>query len=119
MLKHQNIIKRLDHLQDNNIIEYFKYENMKDKEHKFCTLYKNNTKCHDMENLNCYLCACPHFRVTSSKSYCAIDSKDGGFVKDKNGFIHQDCSNCTIPHEDIFIKNNFSKNWALVMKDVI
>lgn len=44
------------------IIEYFRFENMVKNEPDFCPLYKDNKKCHDMEDLNCYLCACPHFR---------------------------------------------------------
>ncbi len=32
--------------------------------------------------------------------------------------IHHDCSNCTIPHKEKFIKKNFSKDWFEIMKDV-
>ncbi len=35
---------------------------MVEKENDFCLLYKDNKKCHDYEDLNCYLCACPYFR---------------------------------------------------------
>ena len=84
---------------------------MKIKEKDFCPLYDKNKKCHDIENLNCYLCGCPYFRVGKKRSWCSIDAKDG--------YIHQNCSNCTIPHKIQFIKNNFDKNWKNIMKETI
>ncbi|MDB2405689.1 hypothetical protein N9W00_02010, partial [Arcobacteraceae bacterium] len=66
--KHKEIIEKISHLSDEQIIEYFSFENMKVNEPDFCVLYKQNKQCHDMENLNCYLCACPNFRVGKSSS---------------------------------------------------
>ena len=60
--KHKEIVDRLSHLSDNELIEYFRYENMVKNEPDFCPLYEDNKRCHNMENLNCYLCACPNFR---------------------------------------------------------
>ena len=51
------------------IIEYFKYDNMKKNEPDFCPLYNLNKKCHEMEDLNCYLCACSYFRFNDKGSY--------------------------------------------------
>lgn len=59
---HKNVMKKLTNKSIDEIIEYFKFENMVKNEPDFCPLYKDNKKCHDMENLNCYLCACPNFR---------------------------------------------------------
>ncbi|MCK5293773.1 MAG: hypothetical protein KAJ49_03905 [Arcobacteraceae bacterium] len=118
-LKHKNIINKLSHLSDDEIIEYFDFDNMVKKEPNFCPLYKENKKCHDIKKLNCYLCACPLFRLNKTKSYCKIDSKYGSSKKGKDGFIHQNCSNCTIPHKIPYIKKNFSKDWSFLMKDVI
>lgn len=112
--KHKAIVDKLSHLSDDEIIEYFDYENLKSKEPEFCPLFKDNKKCHHMENINCYLCACPNFRVDKTKSFCAIDSKDGGSIE-HNGFIHQDCSKCTVPHKKDYIKRNFSRNWREIM----
>jgi len=125
--KHQNIMKKLTHLSDDDVIAYFRFENMVEKEPDFCPLYKENKKCHEMEELNCYLCACPHFRFDDeglSKeggkvlySICSIESKDGGqFVSDDA--IHQDCSGCTVPHHDAYIKKHFSRDWFSIMRKV-
>jgi hypothetical protein len=125
--KHQNIMRKLEHLNDTEVIEYFRFENMVEKEPDFCFLYKDNKKCHEMEELNCYLCACPNFRFNDegfSKegsqvlySTCSIDSKDGAqFVSD--AAIHQDCSGCTVPHHEAYIKKHFKRDWFEVMQSV-
>lgn len=113
--KHAKILDELTKLSDDEIIEYFSFENMVVSEPDFCPLYKDNKKCHEMENLNCYLCACPNFRVGESSSTCAINSKDGVSIKASNGFVHQDCSKCTVPHKVEYIKKNFSRNWFEIM----
>ena len=113
--KHQQLLKKLSHLDDEELINYFDFENMVVKEPDFCLLYKENKKCHDMENLNCYFCACPNFRVEEKQSSCAIKSKDGGSIQAPDGFIHQDCSKCTVPHSVEYIKANFTRNWLGAM----
>ncbi len=90
---------------------------MKIKEKDFCVLYAKDKKCHDMEKLNCYLCACPNFRVDSKSSTCNINSVYGGSIEGKDGFIHQDCSKCTVPHKVDFIKENFSRDWNKIMSN--
>jgi Zn-finger protein len=115
--KHKQIVDKLlkqDYSKD-KIINYFDYENMILKEPYFCPLFRENKKCHDLENHNCYLCGCPNFRLEKTKSYCSIDSKDGGSLVGKNGFIHQDCSNCTVPHNKDFIKQHFNLKWKTIM----
>ena len=125
--KHKKIVDRLvtNGLNKQMIIEYFDFENMKEKERNFCPLYAQNKKCHDMQKLNCYLCACPNFRFSDAGikrvdkkmqySYCNIKSKDGrlGVYGDK---IHQDCSHCTIPHTQEYISQHFDLNWTKIMK---
>ena len=109
--KHQKIVQKCINFSNDAIVEYFRYDNMVQKEVDFCPLYKDNKKCHDIEDLNCYLCGCSNFRLTNIKSYCDIDSKDG--------FIHQDCSACTIPHKEDFIKLNFNRSWEKMMGSVL
>ena len=125
--KHQNIMKKLEGLSDDEVIAYFKFENMVEKEPDFCLLYKEHKKCHEMEDLNCYLCACPHFRFDDeglSKegdqvlySTCSIESKDGAQFISEDA-IHQDCSGCTVPHHEAYIRKHFSRDWFSIMRKV-
>jgi Zn-finger protein len=117
-IKHKNIINRLAKLSDHEVIEYFDFENMVKNEPNFCPLYKENTKCHDIEKLNCYFCACPFFRLETNRSFCVIDSKFGGSFKSPDGFSHQDCSKCDIPHKEKYIKDNFTREWGEAMRFV-
>ena len=86
------------------ILDYFDYNNMIIRHKDFCLLYKDNKKCHDIENLNCYLCACPYFVFNdytpirnNEYSICKVDSKFSKIFEfeDKK---HCDCSDCIIPH---------------------
>ncbi len=125
--KHAAIMQKLTHLSDDEVIAYFRFENMRINEPDFCPLYAENKKCHDMEDLNCYLCACPNFRFDdagfkevedrSLKSYCTIDSKDGDVFKTDDA-IHQNCSGCTVPHHEAYIKKHFKRNWFEIMEKV-
>ena len=122
--KHRKIIKKLQHLSEDELIHYFRFENMVKMEPGFCPLYAKHEKCHDMEGLNCYLCACPNFRFDDEGirkvgertlfSYCSIDAKDGRqFFSGKA--IHQDCSGCTLPHQEAYIRKHFSRDWEHIM----
>jgi hypothetical protein len=93
----------------------------------FCPLYAKNQKCHDIEELNCYLCACPNFRFNDNGfetiknktlfSKCSINSKDGTKFESDTA-IHQNCSGCIVPHNKKYIKENFSRDWFEIMKSV-
>ena len=123
--KHSTIVSKLEHLSDEELIRYFRFENMVKMEPEFCPLYKTATKCHDMEDLNCYLCACPNFQFDDTGlkqvgdktlfSTCAIDAKEGKqFISDQA--IHHDCSGCIIPHKEAYIREHFSRDWREIMK---
>ena len=124
--KHNIIVQKLlkNGLEKEQIIDYFDFDNMLQKEPDFCPLYADNKKCHDMEKLNCYLCACPNFRFKdegfekledkTKYSFCDIDSKDGrvGVYGDS---IHQDCSKCSVPHHKAYVSKNFDLDWKKIM----
>ncbi len=122
--KHKAIVDRLTHLSDDEVIAYFDFDNMVKKEPDFCPLYKENKKCHDTKELNCYLCACPNFRFDDESakkqedktlfSLCAIDSKDGSQYVGEEA-IHQNCSGCLVPHSVTYIKKHFSRDWLAIM----
>ncbi len=119
--KHKKIVDKLlaKGYNKEEIIDYFCWDNLSKKEIDFCPLFKDNKKCHDIQKLNCYLCACPNFRFDdnafSIKSHCHIDSKDGKQAT-YNGIIHQDCSACTVPHHKAYIEKHFDLDWHKIMK---
>lgn len=124
--KHQKIVEKLlaKGLTQEQIIDYFEYENMAKEEIDFCPLYKMGKKCHDMEKLNCYLCGCPNFRFNDNGldtynsmkilSHCDIHN---GSTIGRGGTIHQDCSKCTVPHHKAYVSKNFDFDWKKVMKE--
>jgi len=125
--KHKKIIKKLSHLSDAELIEYFRFDNMVKNEPNFCPLYEQNKKCHENKELNCYFCACPNFRfndegfkeVDGKKlfSTCSIDSKDGSQYIFEDA-IHQNCAGCFVPHSEKYIKKNFTRDWFNAMNQV-
>ena len=128
--KHRHIIQKLKEqgLSQNEIIHYFIFENMVEKEPDFCLLYANKQKCHKLKYLNCYMCACPHFRFNDEgieqkegvlvKSLCSIDSKKASrFMYE--GVEHLDCSKCSVPHTKAFIQKHFDEAWHKIMKSCV
>ncbi len=119
-LKHKQIVDRLvaQGYTQEHIVEYFRWENIKETDVDFCPLFAKNEKCHDMEDLNCYLCGCPNFRFDDDapviKSSCSVNSKNGSTIE-VNGIIHQDCSGCLLPHKERFIHKYFDLDWKKVM----
>ncbi|MDQ1264487.1 MAG: hypothetical protein QG559_1488 [Campylobacterota bacterium] len=125
--KHKKIVDKLLALgyDEDRIIEYFDYDNMAKEEIDFCPLYKEGKKCHDMKELNCYLCGCPNFRFNDKGlgeynnfkilSECEINN---GTKFASGGFIHQSCSKCSVPHHRAYVKKHFDTDWKKIMKEV-
>jgi len=125
--KHRAIMEKLTHLGDEEVIEYFRFENMVKNEPEFCPLYAENKKCHDTPELNCYLCACPNFRFNDTGfsveegktlfSTCSIESPDGDRYVSESA-IHQNCAGCIVPHRESYIRKLFDRDWFSIMEDV-
>lgn len=125
--KHRAIMAKLAHLSDAEVLEYFRFENMVVHESDFCPLYTDRKKCHDTEELNCYLCACPHFRFKDAGfsidggkilySICSIESPDGDRCE-SGGAIHQNCAGCLVPHRESTLRRVFARDWFAIMKGV-
>jgi len=124
--KHKTIVDKLvkQGFSEDEIIEYFDFDNMVKKENNFCPLYAKNKKCHDMKELNCYLCACPHFRFDDDgldayndvKILSKCEINNGAKIK-SGEVIHHNCSTCSVPHHKKFIKKNFSLDWRKIMSE--
>ena len=118
--KRSNLITELAK-QDYNIeqiINYFDFDNMVANQPTYCGLYASSTKCHNIDKLNCFFCGCPHFTYKDEGtiqpngrtlySSCNINAIKGSeFITD--GAVHQDCSNCEIPHRPNFAHINAPK----------
>ncbi len=124
--KHADILEGLSHLSKGEVIEYFSFDNMKIKHPDFCPLYSKDQKCHNIADLNCYFCACMHFRFDDNGirmkqnktvySYCGIESKNSARFETQDS-IHNDCSNCKVPHKAHVVKKYFDRDWKKAMKD--
>ncbi|WP_457608577.1 hypothetical protein [Nitratifractor sp.] len=122
--RHRRIVESLEGCSEEEIVAYFDYENMRRKHPEFCPLYEKGQKCHDLEDLNCYLCACPHFRFCDEGlereeekilySRCAIEARQGHRFETDEA-IHQDCSGCPLPHLSGFIHLHFDRDWGRIM----
>ena len=126
--KHKKIVEKLkvQGMDEWDIVQYFIFDNMVEKEPDFCELYVSNTKCHEMYELNCYMCGCPHFRFYQTPrqqddvlfhSVCSINSKRGK-QSFSNNEVHQDCSGCTVPHGEDYVLRNFDHEWEKMMENV-
>lgn len=117
--KDEHITKIMDIVRENSslpvheLIDVFDYNNMKAQYPTFCPLYQADTKCHDMDDLNCLFCACPYFRFSDKKplgttmagdsimSECTVNSRfRNSFTVDN--IVQCDCSECTVPHTKEF-----------------
>lgn len=126
-IKHQTIMQKLTDLCDDEVIEYFRFENMLIAEPDFCPLYAEGKKCHDIASLNCYLCACPHFvfdddglyhdKGHTTYSKCSIDSKKATLFTSDTA-THLDCSACILPHNEKYVKKHFSRDWLEAIGNV-
>ncbi len=124
--KHKVILDKLikNNLSKDEIIDYFDFDNMVKEENDFCPLYKDNKKCHDIKELNCYLCACPNFRFNDAGIKTYNDKKilseceiNNGAKFAGDGVVHQDCSSCTVPHHKAYVRKNFDLDWKNVMTE--
>jgi len=131
-MQQSKVSKIVSRLPKDEVIDYFNWDNMVKYEPDFCPLYKTKSKCHELEDLNCLFCACPHFRhsdrtplfyngAVKVMSICSLGSKKASlFVVDNTG--HCNCSDCVVPHKNVkvlwskFKPQNFSHNMSLIEK---
>jgi Zn-finger protein len=62
-----------------------------------CVCYRQNKKCHNIEELNCLFCYCPNYIRTIKEGACKIESPKGKYIDNHEGKIW-DCSDCDFPH---------------------
>ncbi|MDD5192421.1 MAG: cysteine-rich small domain-containing protein [Candidatus Nanoarchaeia archaeon] len=74
---------------------------IRSKEHpEKCKCYQTQIPCHDLENLNCFLCGCPEYLSESPTGGCNLNSNLGEYIpydKSPEGKLWA-CDGCTYPH---------------------
>ncbi len=97
------------------ILNYFRFSNMKHHHKDFCRMFQKDQVCHPIEedSLYCYACNCPFYNLNQSPyiqedciyiGSCDKESKKAQFIPYKaisnegNHILILDCSNCHIPH---------------------
>lgn len=79
------------------ILDEFDFENRKEKNKFECPCYRGE-KCHEIEDLNCFLCYCPEYDNSLEEGGCRINNPKGKFFE-KDGTKIWDCSDCEHPHK--------------------
>lgn len=119
--KKEQRLRELGNFDVYTIAEKFSYKIMQKEYKDFCKLYEKNETCHnlDVKNFNCYACYCPYYEeeITINEESglykigtCKVKSKFGYYKNSqtrderKKEYLILSCSNCTVPHRDIFIK---------------
>ncbi len=83
------------------IIEETSFRVRSEKHPEKCPYYSKGTPCHPgVEDLNCFLCACPNYDSEKLEGGCRAKSRKGKFHYHSNlpeGRVW-DCSDCEINH---------------------
>jgi len=87
------------------IVSEHRFEVRSKKNPDECPCYTSGV-CHDMPDLNCFLCYCPNYDTETAVGGCKINHPDGKWyynelLPDKKIF---DCSDCTYPHSEVMVK---------------
>jgi Zn-finger protein len=82
----------------NRLIEEWDFERRRKFNPDECKCYQRNKKCHDLEDLNCLFCYCPHYDLSVEEGKCKINSPKGKYFENSKG-KRLDCSNCDFPHK--------------------
>ena len=87
------------------------FKNRSKRDPSQCPYYQKEPPqpCHDIEDLNCFLCACPNYNSNILKGGCNINSKKGGYNNLPEGKVW-DCSNCKINHTPKEVEEYLLKN---------
>src|SRR4030042_811398 len=97
-----------------DIIEAMSFDRRSKRNPEKCTYYQENPprQCHEIDGLNCLLCACPNYNSKDLEGGCRINSKNGKWTYHPNlpaGRLW-DCSDCRINHSEKEIEKYLTKN---------
>jgi len=85
------------------IVNEFDYEKRR-KEHPHECPCNSSEPCHNLEELNCFLCFCPWYESEKPEGGCKVGNPLGrGHYFERGGHSTSDriwdCSDCTYPHK--------------------
>lgn len=109
--------KTLINIRIEKILEEYSFEKRKDNNLEECPCYISKKPCHETEGLNCLLCYCPAYDLSTEQGGCTIGNpqKKGYFLEHDSfpsGKIW-DCSNCDYPHREENIKVYLEKIFGI------
>ena len=98
------------------LVDYYSFENLSILFPDKCVCYQSRKPCHDIEELNCFLCYCPNYLNDIKGGGCKIHSSKGKWFYHKELPIGQiwDCSDCIIPHTKESAKEYLLKQFAVL-----
>ena len=94
------------------IIEHTSFRKRSQRDKSECPYYEKEEPCHETEDLNCLLCACPNYESEGEKGGCKINSPKGKIHKHQNlpqGEVW-DCNGCSINHSPDEVRTWLEKN---------
>ena len=78
-----------------------------------CPYYAQEKPCHDIKDLNCFLCVCPEYHSDMDEGGCRINNQSGKwhspYPYSKSGKVW-DCSDCSFPHFQAHIEQYLRQN---------
>jgi Zn-finger protein len=92
------LAKKILEKRTNDLVEEYDFEKRKKTHPEECICYKENKKCHDIENLNCFFCFCPNYNMETEEGKCKMSCQDGKYINTMKGKIF-DCSACKTFHK--------------------
>lgn len=87
----------------NKLIEEWDFERRKESNSEECICYKQDKKCHNIEDLNCLFCFCPYYNTQLAEGKCNITSPMARYIDNHDGKI-LDCGDCDLMHRKENIK---------------
>ena len=85
----------------------------------YCPYIKKKEPCHpNVEDLNCFLCACPNYDSEKDDGGCNINSKNGKIQYHESLPLGKvwDCSDCQVNHTPGEVKRYITRNFEEIKK---
>lgn len=95
------------------IIKETSFEIRSQKHPNECPYYEKRTSCHNIEDLNCFLCICPEYSSDKDEGGCKLNHQSGKWHSPypySQSRRVWDCSDCPFPHFPTYVEQYLRKN---------